>query len=531
MPTQFEEIAVPQFGGGLNLQAHPGALDPSEWAGCDGFMALDGAAEQVPTFATFQTLVAITGDPIGLLPYAFADDRLLVVTEDTGDAKLATLGTNSGVETLMTRVGGAANPSADEGDLATTAFLNGYQVVSCGIRTTAGNRSSLVRLNNGTTYDTIDQPASENLRAQGIVSAAGHIVAAGCRRLSANFIDVDARTIAWSSSNDESLWLPAVSNDADDVVLDDVSSPITAILNLGPQAVGIFTRENIYVLTPTASIPSFTRSLLLSGVGAGIARRITLDDYRRIAVYGEAPRGVVVVGNDRLFYISGSQVAEVGAKIVDFYFQKLRQDGSFDVRKQLRPIVYHPVWRQVIVPRLQEDGDDLLLYNVGNDAWGRVSLGGLVSGNGRRMVVARSTAPRLFILSDTLVVTAESGATIPDGFANATVDTKDFSMAGSRLCYVDSVVVDWESIGTTAGVLQVGIASRNDFGVVGSLGRDMSLSYTTQGTLTFAASVAPSEQKARKVGRYHRIRFTATAGRARIRGFTVRLRAAGDRIG
>ena len=71
------------------------------------------------------------------------------------------------------------------------------------------------------------------------------------------------RTVQWSASNSTDDWAPTIANDADTVVLDDVTSGITALGPVGPNALGLFTPQDPNYLAQTNGgvIPSVQSSL------------------------------------------------------------------------------------------------------------------------------------------------------------------------------------------------------------------------------------------------------------------------------
>lgn len=527
MATRYQPIDVPRFGGGLNFREHPAAMDPSYWTNCNGFMGLDDAAEQWPTFTTIGDAVGSSGDePVGIVRDAFNQDKMLIALETTtNNLVLVKKDVLTGANTTLTRVGGTDTPRANEEDLLTTAFLNGYQVLATGMVTGGGaGRSSLLRYAGGSTYDTIDPPASKELRAAMITSFGGHIVAASVMfdDATSSGIPTEGRRICWSAGNDESTWLPALSNDADFVFLDDASSPITALLNVGGNALIICTRQNIYGLFPTGRIPAFVRRTIVSGHGCLLPRIVATNDRFRVALWGQTELGGVILSSDDVYVVSGGSggLRAIGGLIRDYLFSWSRTSASaFDTTKQLRPIVYHPAWRQLLIPRFAAGIEELLTWAPDGQAWGRIDLSG-VSTNKlvRQQVVIGTNAPRHVLFSDGREIFGEvlHSATPPGGFANATVSTKDFHFGGSA--YLSEIFLDWESLTTTATV-EVSIAARDQISSAGNYGRDIAPTFASVGSLTDGGPRLTIRQA--PVGRFHRLQFKVTAGRVRIRGFQL----------
>ncbi len=527
MPSSFPVLVVPAVGGGLNLALHPAHIRDDMWTGCNGFVPLDGAAEQLPTFTALGSPLAGTGDdPLGIVTDAFNDQEMLVGFEDSGELLLIRVHSTTGTPTTITRSGGTADPVANNADVLTTGFLNGYQVLAAGIPGGAGSTSSLIRYLGGATYDTIDPPAGEKLQAGAIVSFGAHLIAAPAMRFGTS-VTAEWRRVAWSAANNESLWLPALSNDADDLQLDDVESPVVGVVRLGADAVGLLTRDTIYGLIPTGRIPSFTRATLIPGVGCTLVRATTGIDARRSGIYGALPFGAVVVASDRIYLLSGGQARPIGQPILDYFFAHGKLN-PIALPSLLRPICYHGAWRQLILPRFDEVDGECLLGEIGSDAWGRVVLGdvlGVGARPARQAVIRTSNGLRWIFLDDDRQLWTEDYTT---GFPNAFIETKDFSLEGEQ-AYYDDLLLEWEPLVSPTTTVEISVAARDDLPVgFGTLGRDIAPSFTVLGTLTNGASRLGLTAVPR--GRFQRFRFRTTVGRVRIRGFKLARKAAGRRV-
>src|SRR5262249_46492460 len=134
-----------------------------------------------------------------------------------------------------------------------SAFLNGRLCVTVG---SGPAGFSMFQWDGGSTFTTITGGMT-TLRFAHLMSFAGHLIGAGI-----DWTEAGTRTIRISDAQDQTTWVPAISNSADSSVLDVSVSGITGMAFLDGNTLGIFTRAGCYGISPTGNIPPFTRSYL-----------------------------------------------------------------------------------------------------------------------------------------------------------------------------------------------------------------------------------------------------------------------------
>jgi hypothetical protein len=524
----FETVPVPSFGGGLNLTGHPAVIDPSEWTWCDGFLAKYGCAETLPTYVQVRDNAYLAGGVAhGLLQNPFRLDQAALVVAPGSPPKLFKV-SETGATTEVPWDGVGASPMSGPASLCMAGFLNGFLVISAGISST---NSSLFKWNGGATFAAINPSAP--VRGLFLASFGGHLVTAYTATSQAG-----ARTVRWSDANAESVWDPAVSNSADDVLLDDVESGIVGMAPLGGDALGIFTGTAVYVLTPTGGIPSFTRQIfsLQGHTDIGVSDLGVLNPVQAQYI-GVTPYGLVYCGHDD-FYLVGS--GGVGSRIFRYYLK--RPGGTEDPPPA--PFVWHRERGVLIVPKTKVvqglDTLEFLYFDPTTHAWSR----------GRAV---KNDGSPLWIRAHALITSRLVGNNVPNrrhwlisadisdpgaiyredpstAIAGAFVDTKDFAFEDPLDDdYLDRIKLDWEPLTNAAtDAIEVLAYTRNDLTqIIGSPGfeQDFTSLFVSQGTLTGAQSELPLRLR----GRYTRLRFKQVSGRVRIRGFSLRRERAGDR--
>jgi hypothetical protein len=538
--STYEPLVVPRFGGGLNLADHPAYIRDDQWTVCEGWLPIDGLAESLPGFTQIGSPIApnAASQIIGMLPSSFNDRHVLVGVanaDGAGAGKLYRVDTTTDIATEITSSGGT--PRAESTDVFSDAFLNGYQVLALGGAIGMGaNTSSLIRYRGVGTFDLIVPASGERLGAVHIASLGGHVIG-NILRVAGEGPETERRRIAWSDANNESIWAPALSNSADDVVLDDASSYIVGVGLLDANRLGVFTRDGVHAFTPTTGIPSFTRGRSIAHVGPGFLAAPDTSAQAAFALIGLTPFGPCFVAADNAYLLTPSLQGIAGPVLDHLLGDEFAGATSFQPQSLLRPIVWHKRLRCIVVPKVSTIDDVLMFFNPVGGGWGRVELTGL--GVPTKLL-------RIGVVYDRFGTTASGGAwnlwvassqrlyrmnlTTPNDVA--TVETKDFS-TGGQLMYLDRIMVDWEPlVNKTSDELQVSVASRNDLARStrgGNVDRSI-VPFTTEYSTSQTLVAGASEVKVRRTGRYHRVRFrTPSNSRARIRGFKLFWEPAGDR--
>lgn len=524
----FEWYSIPSFGGGLRFSDHPAAIEDHEWSWSDGWLAFDGYAEVLWKYLT-PTLSGAGWPPasysgIGLVQNIWEADKTALygtVRAPGGFTdRLWKVNVFTGAITEITWDAVGVAPTGETIECTMhSAFLNGFQCLNFdGRKTGAGNRG-IATYGGGATFSMVSQ------QADFLVSFAAHIIGGGIGSTTPG----GQRTLAWSASNDQTVWAPAASNDADFVLLDDVESGVLGIGRGADNIALVLTRTGIYGLAPTGGIPSFTRQrLAMRGVRESSPGR-TLPD--RTCYFAETPYGLLYAGGDA-FYLAGGQA--LGQKIFRYYDQAAPTEEA-----SIHQFHWHPTRGVVMIPVARFGGGgsrEMLMVDPTGDIWSRqtVALSTTVS---TRHAVIHATASSGIVYDVHCMLNNPVGTTslqVEDvvnlaPVIGAFVDTKDFGGAdGPR--YIDEIKVDWEPLtNATTDAIEVLAYARNDLspGILGTDGgqQDFTTQFVSQGVLTGGAS----ELKLRSKGKFTRFRFKQSSGRVRIRGFHLRRQTGGDR--
>jgi hypothetical protein len=537
-----EWVTVPTFGGGLNFNALPTAIQDNEWSWCNGFFPDEQGAVPLPFYQQIipdsffagktpaQTAFGVLMNPFN--PRA----ALLIVTYETGatdpapihfytsDGSVAgtTEVTWDGVGTRPTRY--QAHQTAVQG-----AFLDGWLCITVG----SGDVGySIFRWNGGTTFATLI--VGSTFRCAHLESFGGFLIGAAWGTGQA-----DMRRIKISDSNSTTVWIPAISNAADDLVLDDSVSGIVGLGLLNGNALGIFTRSALYALAPSGNIPPFTRSYagMYPAADGGSKQGATVAFYAQtVPMMGVTPYGFAHVGYSNVYV---GLESPVGTKIWRFLSYQL--DPPVNLPPTVPRLIWHHRLRALIAPTIAHPSpnDGFFYYNPLQEAWGWQHLTGFQLGRDQALVFLGTG---LGVPTWTHVVIDATGNILgevppPTPRPGIYVDTKDFALPQER--YVDAIKVDWEPLfpnstlrvrclargGTNDGIL--------DQPVYGTPGFEQNL------TNLFAAvpdcqqcelTAGASENALRARGKYVRFRFEVTGGLVRIRGFAFRQSAASDRL-
>ena len=524
----FEPVVVPEFGGGLRFDAHPAFIPDPCWSWSDGFLPREGTAEVLPGYASIiNNLTLASGRSIlDLCPHPTETQKLILVIASTEvpppdtDAPyfyvVDATATNSYDDIVWDGTGTAVTSGLDTLDGVGTSVtqLGGYVIVSWG--TPTGGTYSLGRWDNSAgTYTPINPTAA--CMAQMLLTSTSRVVA--IRRSS-----VLVRSVAWSDANSSTVWDPAVSNSADDVVLDDLGYPIVAAGRRIDGSIALLSPAGQVLLTPTASIPAFAARTL----GSPGCR----TSPRNACV--ETPYGLCWVGYDDV-YLEGQSI---GRPVFQYYLSQATITSP-----EMPTLSWHPGLRTVIVPlQTMTTGTRVfLLYDPVAQTWSRRTVaraGADYYGYYRHTTVYGSStvAPRHCLVSSDSSRNVALAGEATDGTAHsgAFVDTKDFAFSSPlHDDYTDRIKVDWEPLtNASTDAVIVSAAVHDDLGrqagagVLGSSGMQTSgLTFTSLGTLTAGVSELPVRLR----GKYVRFRFTQSSGRVRIRGFTIRRQRASDR--
>lgn len=521
----WEWITVPSFGGGLNFATHPTQLDPSEWTECDGWIALDGIAETARPYverlaANWHPDVPFSHDFNGIHqePFSFLGPVLTFCPNGAagGQMRLVRFNASTGATTEFAWDGVGTAPVSHKDDRTQVAFCNGYLVVAGGAKAT-GNYS-LLRWNNAATYNAINP--TNPLKLGMIAAFGGRLVGAQTAHTQAGI-----RTLRWSDANSTTVWDPAISNSADEVLMEDSISGVTALAPTANNVVLVYTREATYALSPTGAIPAFTLQRI-ADVGChdtinSTSGPIPLNHSQATVT----PYGVFTRGPDDFFLNQQSS----GRKIWR-WFQK-----RSDYTTQAQPPIWHPRMTQLAVPIYQqnEGASWILWFDPRTGAWSRqtcptsaVSLRHAVIRDGQDQDDGTYQGRHWLLVTTTgqmLVQNFESGA----AHAGGVVATKDFTVGAPPVTFeVDRIKVEWEDMGEGPSTLTVSAAMRHDWGdVTSGDGLDTAATFTVLGTLSGTVSELPVRLR----GKYLRWKFTQTTGPARIRGFSFRVQPAADR--
>jgi len=547
-----EPYHVPKFGGGLNFTEHPANLRDDEWSWADGFIARDGYAEIPPAI---YEVVPLNAWPAGYRPCGLASNPfdplfpvLVGLLETTTGAiklfKVNVTGT-SVIEIPWDGVGTAGVGS--KSTWLSSAFVGGTLVLCFGLVTGSG-KFSLVRLTSDAGFTVLNTQfprITGSLSAQFIAPFKAHVVAALCNRGTGTVAAI-RRQLAWSAVNDPTVWDAHVSNDADDVLLDDVEYGITGLGPLSTELLGVMTQTGAHGLAATGAIPAFTRQQIDS---PGMPPQTIGNDTGPLPEIlwpqglASTPHGLAYRGPDSVYLGP--------APIADKIFRYLVAGELNSVG--MTPYVWHPLLGAVLVPRRSFGGADreVFYYHVRTQAWARRTLrvgdltttptfpvarlhfawnqeSGFAQHQGRLWILTTGGA----LLNEANDLEQAKAQAVDTG---AFVDTKDFHFDDpNEHDMVRRIKVDWEPF-TADAQLQVMVSVRNDLSrdrdgttLFGTIAGDTLPPFVLAGILQDGAS----EVSCKFVGKYARIRFqqaSPAGGRFRIRGFTILRVRAGQR--
>lgn len=542
MPSEW--VQVPSFGGGLNFSAQPQAIEQHEWSWCNGFYPDEQGAIPLPLYTLRLPASYFAGKTppqtvFGLLMNPFSPSQpLLILTYETSGTDPVPVhlyrstgdvaGTN---EITWDGVGSPTTHYKTHRTAPASAFLDGWLVITCG----SGDQGySMLRWNGGTTFNTI--VVGSTFRCGYLESFGEHLIGAAWGTTQA-----DMRRIRISDANSTTVWIPAISNSADDAVLDDSVSGILALTMLNTNALGIFTRIGVYGLAPTGNIPPFTRSWIGmypaadggSPVGAG-----TTFYVQTTPLVGQTPSGVAHAGNSNLWI---SLETPIGTKVWRYLsYQTVPPDPA---QRTTPRILWHHRLRTLIVSTIAHTPptDGFFYYNPIQDGWGWQSSAFMAPVGGDQTLTYLGTGlgvpqwTHFFVDANGNVMGEDPATSARPGIY---VDTKDFAMPAGR--YVDAIKVDWEPL-TASARLKVSCLTRegiSDAGMVGGIvlgtpGFEQNLTALFDAVPDCQRCVLPagaSENALRAKGKFIRFRFAIDAGIARIRGFAFRQTDASDKL-
>src|SRR5262249_15042286 len=175
-----------------------------------------------------------------------------------------------------------------------SAFLDGWLCITVG----SGDVGfSIFRWNGTGSEPTLVQGTT--FRCAYLVSFGGFLIGAAWGTAQA-----DMRRVKISDSNSTTVWTPAISNAADDLVLDDSVSGIVGLGQLNANALGIYTRAALYALAPSGNIPPFTRSYagMYPAADGGSKQGASTSVYAQPPpLMGETPYGPAPLGYSNIY--------------------------------------------------------------------------------------------------------------------------------------------------------------------------------------------------------------------------------------
>jgi len=537
-----EWVQVPTFGGGLNFNALPSAIAENEWSWCNGFIPDEQGAIPLPTYnqlipASFFSGKTPAQTVFGVLNNPFSTaTSLLILTYDTTGGDPANVyfyksdGSPGGTtEITWDGVGSRPTRYKTHQTAPMSAFLDGWLCMTVG----SGDVGySIFRWNGTATYSTLIQGTT--FRCAYLVSFGGFLIGAAWGTGQA-----DMRRVKISDSNSTTVWTPAISNAADDLVLDDSVSGITGLGLLNANALGIFTRAALYALSPTGNIPPFTRSYagMYPASDGGSAQGASTGFYSQTGpLIGETPYGTAHVGYSNVYV--GLENA-VGTKIWRFLAYQI--DPPTNLPQTVPRLIWHHRLRTLVVPTIAHPSpnDGFFYYSPLTEGWGWQHLPNTTIGRDHTLVyLGIGTGAPTWVH----IVVDASGNILgeqppPSPRPGIYVDTKDFALPSER--YIDAIKVDWEPLFPNT-VLRVSCLSRGGINdgleqqvVYGSPGYEQNLSNlfaTVPDCQRCLLSPGGSENALRARGKYNRFRFEIVSGLARIRGFAFRQTVASDRL-
>lgn len=542
-----EWVTVPTFGGGLNFNALPSAIAENEWSWCNGFLPDEQGAIPLPMYTLLipDSYFAAKTPPqtvFGVLMNPFNPARAILILTYAGagaDPSPVHLYTSDGspagtTEVVWDGVGQPPTRYLAHQTAPQAAFLDGWLVITCG----SGDVGySMLRWNGGTTFSTLI--VGTTFRCAHLESFSSFLIGAAWGTGQA-----DMRRIRISDSNSTTVWIPAISNAADDAILDDSISGIVGLGLLNANALGIFTRSALYGLAPTGNIPPFTRSYvgMYPAADGGSKQGASVAFYVQTApLVGTTPYGLAHVGFSNVYL---GLENPVGTKVWRYLSYQI--DPPVNIPQTVPRLLWHHRLRALIVPTIAHPipADGFFYYNPLTEGWGWQHLSTVPLGRDHAMVFVGTG---LGVPTWTHIVVDNAG-NIHGEFPPSSprpgiyVDSKDFALPADR--YVDAIKLDWEPLfpGTTLKIMCLAREGVNE-GLMSTTGQNPPL-YGTPGfeqNLTQQFQTVPAcqqcilppgatENALRARGKYIRFRFEVEGGLARIRGFAFRQSMASDRL-
>src|SRR5262245_1709094 len=538
-----EWVQVPTFGGGLNFNALPSAIADNEWSWCNGFLPDEQGAIPLPQYqqiipASFFTGMTPAQTVFGVLMNPFSPAMaLLIVTYETAASDPAPIhfyrsdGTPAGTtEVAWDGVGSRPTRYKSHQTAPMSAFLDGWLCITVG----SGDVGySIFRWNGTGTYSTLIQGST--FRCAYLVSFGGFLIGAAWGTSQA-----DMRRIKISDSNSTTVWTPAITNAADDAVLDDSVSGIVGLGLLNANALGVFTRSALYALSPSGNIPPFPRSYvgMYPAADGGSVQGTSTAFYAQTGpLIGETPYGTAAVGYSNVYL---GLESPVGTKVWRFLSYQI--DPPTNLPQTVPRLIWHHRLRALVVPTISHPSpnDGFFYYNPLLEAWGWQHLADTTIGRDHTLVhigtgIGRPNWTHIVVDEDGNIL----GELLPSNpRPGIYVDSKDFALPADR--YIDAIKVDWEPLFPST-IVQVSCLARegiND-GLTGQTAVYGTPGYEQNLTTLFAnvpacqrckLSPGGSENAIRARGKYNRFRFEVLQGLARIRGFAFRQTMASDRL-
>lgn len=544
MATRYQTYVVPALGGGLNFRGHPSALRDDEWTDADGWIARLGYAETLPRFVQAVSAAQFTGTtatdrPIGIVQWPFTDDPgafVAFVNEVTLLAKLYTARDN-GTVTQLTKLS-VEDVSGNPDAVLQLAYLNSEFMVTLG--NMGGTGFAIAKLASLPGYSAlVPLGGLATLRPYFLSSFAGHLIA--------SFIDQDQpgwRTVRVSDQGLEDIWVPAIGNSADTFQIDHGLSGITAQVPITPNQLALFTREAVYVMSPTGSFPPFTLELAARPgcMDQRPAYTFPPGTMRHGQLCGIGAAGVIYRGHNNVYLLGRGPV---GTKLADYIRANDLAAGPLTVGRAATPFSWDEL-RQVYwigtAPRAGASTNELLAYDPATDAWSRRTLPATFDFIRQGYLWDNATAAsnnrrygRLWLLARSREAYVEDVVSVGRVHVGNYLQSKDFSFGDPpRRVQIDRVKVDWEGLESANDTLDVKVWARDDWPNKGTIGGASGLPpagpFATVGTLGGAANVGQSEVATRLFGKFIRFRFESPNALARVRGFSFRWRFVGNRI-
>jgi len=550
LPVERHEWkVVPSFAGGLDYSKHPAFLQDDQWTETTGWIPRNGYAETAPAFtgpSNGSPIRLFIGDKItGIHKNAMTKKDALVTTSDVLGAN-GRLFTVSGLG-VVANVTPAA-PRETRRGVATSSFamtnaaLQTRQLICFGYKSGGGNVATW----DGTTATAMPGLLAGSIAFDYIASFKSHAIGVAGDAAFTTEQPTREREFAWSAVNAFDIWGPLVGNDASAGIIDDSPDGITGLFHIGPETLCIATGQSLHALIPTGGDPAFSRQQLSRGIGVYGLGVGPVGEFGSTAaldrqhLWGTYPAGAIFYSGARLMSAGPGGLQSIGDRIFEVWSKNVR--ASFDpasITDILKPFCWHEALGLMVIgfPTGTLADQAIFYFDPQTGAWGRQVLGDVGTGAFRRMgyILTEEAGSvlkrRLWISTTTDVYTERSTSETPA--VGAQIDTKDFTFGVPAMtAEVDRIKVDWEPLGTSTNRLKIEMAARNEMsvGLPGSITGQVAFPAVTASGFIGSATVAGlSDLPCRVRGKYFRLRFTATDGPARIRGFSIRWRPAGDR--